>query len=124
MKGHYSIKSTDKRAKYSKNVKCTHPLFSAYTVFTKENKGIGVIQQRFNPTYKYSWWGPIDVKLSNDIFENQKFSEWFFQNAKEPDTEGLFPTIEIRKLMYALGMKPLKKEPWETSFKSQFLQSM
>ena len=124
MKGYYVIKSTDKRPKYSKTVKCNHPLFGAYTLHKEGRVGIGVIQQHFNPTFKYSWWGPVNVRLANDIFESEKFPEWFNQNAKEPDLNGLYPVIEVRKLMYALGMKPLKKERWEISFNSQFLLSM
>lgn len=115
MKGHYQVKSKDRRPKYSKTVKCDHPLFSAYTVFREGKKGLGVIQQKFNPAYRFSWWGPIDMALANDIFESENFSGVFNRLAKEPDEAGIYPTIEVRKLMYALGMKPLKKEFWETS---------
>ena len=115
MKGYYQVKSQDRRPKYSKTVKCNHPLFSAYTVFTKGTIGLGVIQQRFNQNFRYSWWGPIDIGLANDIFESEYFSGAFNRYAKEPDENGLYPTIEVRKLMYALKMKPLKKEAWETT---------
>lgn len=121
MKGHYQVKSTDVRPKYSKTVKCNHPLFAAYTVYEKENRGLGVIQQKFNEKLKFSWWGPIDVRIANDIFESENFPGVFNQFAKDRDLDGLYPVIEVRKLMYALGMKPLKKEFWETSFRSQDL---
>lgn len=115
MKGYYQVKSAELRSKYSKIERCNHPLFSSYTVFVKGKIGLGVIQQRFNSKYRCSWWGPIDAQLSNDIFESEKFSDVFMRFAKEPDEKGMYPAIEVRKLMYALGMKPLKKEVWETS---------
>ena len=124
MKGHYTLKSKDHRPKYSKTVKCNHPLFSAYTVYSKGDLGIGVIQQKFNEKLKCSWWGPVDVALANDIFESENFSEWFNRNAKLPNEDGMYIVMEVRKLMYALGMKPLKKEFWETSIGSQKLHGL
>ena len=37
-------------------------------------------------------------------------------HAKKKDSHGYFPTVTVRQLMWALRMKPLKKERWETSF--------
>ena len=37
-------------------------------------------------------------------------------NAKRKNKDGLYPTVTVRKLMWALRMKPLKKERWETVF--------
>ena len=31
-------------------------------------------------------------------------------------TDGLYPTVTIRQIMWALKMKPLPKQPWETVF--------
>lgn len=31
-------------------------------------------------------------------------------------TNGLYPTVTIRQIMWALKMKPIKKERWETVF--------
>ena len=44
------------------------------------------------------------------------FLEYFRENAKRKNKDGLYPTVTVRKLMWALRMKPLKKERWETVF--------
>lgn len=31
-------------------------------------------------------------------------------------TDGLYPTVTIRQIMWALKMKPLPRERWETCF--------
>ena len=31
-------------------------------------------------------------------------------------TDGLYPTVTIRQIMWALKMKPIKRERWETVF--------
>lgn len=93
--------------------KCEHPLFNRCTLFKQGDLGIAVIQQRFNPKLKISWWDSIDRDLANDIFYNERFKEFFDSNASKMDTDGLYFTIKVRKLMWALRMKPLKREFWE-----------
>lgn len=61
---------------------------------------------------KYFFWSTIDPYLIDDIFAQDKFSEYFKEHAG-PCTDGLYPTVEVRKLMWALSMPPLKKEFWE-----------
>ena len=40
------------------------------------------------------------------------------ENDEEYDalTDGLYPTVTVRQIMWALKMKPIQKERWETVF--------
>lgn len=46
---------------------------------------------------------------------NERFKSVFDEYAEE-SADGLYPTITVRKLMWALKMKPIPKERWETVF--------
>lgn len=39
-----------------------------------------------------------------------------FNKYADAEVKGIFPTITVRQLMWALKMKPLPKERWETVF--------
>lgn len=95
---------------------CDHPYYNRCTLFKIKDKGLAVIQQRFNAKYKLTWWGPIDPWLNDEIFENGRFSKIFSERAAAVGADGLYPTIELRKLMWALRMPPLQKQIWETRF--------
>lgn len=112
MKGYYERKSNSKRALYSVEYQCDHPLYSTCTLFTKGKFGLAVIQKRFNQNLKATWWDAIDPWLANDIFEMPTFDQVFSKRCGVCE-EGLYPVIEVRKLMYELGMKPMRREYWE-----------
>lgn len=95
---------------------CDHPLYDACTLFEFGEKGIAVIQQRFDPKTKHTWWGPIDDQLRDDIYLTPAFEEFCIENASVKDVNGLYFTIPVRRLMHAIGMKPLNKQEWETRF--------
>ena len=40
----------------------------------------------------------------------------FFDRRAGTGTDDLYPTVTIRQIMWALKMKPLPKQPWETVF--------
>ena len=40
----------------------------------------------------------------------------FFDSRAAEGTDGLYPTVTIRQIMWALKMKPIPKHPWETVF--------
>jgi hypothetical protein len=44
-----------------------------------------------------------------------KFKE-FFDNRAGVATDGLYPTVTVRQIIWALKMKPLPRERWETCF--------
>lgn len=74
-----------------------------------------MIQQRFNKITKSTHWSEIDPWLCDDIYKAPGFYEYFKERA-QPSTDGLFPTVTVRQIMWALKMKPLKKQRWETVF--------
>ena len=108
MKYHYEKPNTW-TAKHASVARCNHGLFQYYTLYKKEDKGLAVVQMRWNPDMKIFWWGPIDPWLIDDIYSAPGFDAYFAANAKDEP----YPVIAVRKLMWKLRMKPLPKEPWE-----------
>lgn len=100
---------------YGRIYRCNHPVYNECTVYLIKNKGLAVIQQRYDKSTKRTWWGKIDDYLVDDIYLNPHFKEFFDNRAKASD-DGLYPTVSIRQIMWALKIKPLPREPWETYF--------
>ena len=95
---------------------CDHPYYNACTLYLlPDGKGIAVIQQRFNERLKYTWWDKIDNQINIDISNSSMLDEYLKDNAEYP-IEGIYKTVEVRKLMWALRIPPLKKQSWETRF--------
>ena len=94
---------------------CNHIVYSRCTLFKIQNRGIAVIQQRYNETTKTTMWTEIDEWLNNELYLHPRFKEFFDSRANEC-TDGLYPTVSIRQIMWALKMKPLPKAKWETAF--------
>ena len=95
---------------------CNHPLYSACTLLEKEGRGLAIVQRRFNARLKIFWYGPIESWLVNEIVSNDGFESYFDEHA-ESSRDGLYPTVGIRQLMWALKMKPLRKEWWDSQEK-------
>lgn len=109
-------KPTGKGSARGKTHYCGHPLYDECTLFClPSGKGIAVIQQHFNPSLKYTRWGRIDEKVNIDISAAPGLDEYVEAHGDFP-SEGLYPTVEVRKLMWALKMPPLRKHFWETKF--------
>jgi hypothetical protein len=100
---------------YGTTQSCNHPVYNACTLFIINKKGLSVIQQRFNPENKTTYWDSIDPWLVDDIYLHPNFETFFEERAGEC-RDGLYPTVTIRQLMWGLKMKPLKRERWETCF--------
>lgn len=100
---------------YGKRYLCNHPVYDACTLFEIDGKGLAVIQQRFDPITKSTIWTEIDSCLTDVLYLHAGFKE-FFDNRAGTCTDGLYPTVTIRQLMWALKIKPLPKERWETVF--------
>ena len=94
---------------------CDHLVYSSCTLYLIDNKGLAVIQQRFNSDTKSTWWTEIDPWLVDSLYLNVKFKTFFEKYAGEIK-DGLYPTVTVRQIMWGLKMKPIKKEPWETYF--------
>lgn len=114
MRYHY-VKPDFYASMYGRLYICNHPVYTRCTLFKIENKGLAVIQQRFDPVNKSTWWTEVDPWLTDDLYLNPRFKQFFDSRAKEVEN-GLYPTVTIRQIMWALKMKPIKRERWETVF--------
>lgn len=111
---HYEKPSTY-LSTYGDTYKCDHPIYDQCTLFKMESKGLAVIQQRHNSDDKITWWGEIDPWLTDTLYLHPKFKEYFDERSGEP-IDGLYPTVTIRQIMWALKLKPMPRERWETCF--------
>ena len=114
MRYHYE-KPQYYRVTYGRIHKCKHPVYSYCTLFKIGKYGLAVIQQRFISQNKSTYWSFIDDYLVNTIYLNSRFEEFFYKYAAKSQN-GIYPTVSVRQIMFALKMKPLKREPWETCF--------
>lgn len=103
---------------YGQPYQCDHPLYDVCTLYLIQQKGLAVIQQRFDRRTKHTYWHQIDDCLVDDIYNQQGFYEYFQKHANYP-VRGIYPTVTVRQIMHALRMRPLIKEPWETVFDHQ-----
>lgn len=103
---------------YGKTHTCEHPVYSKCTLFKIGDKGLGIIQQRYEKASKRTWWGELDPWLTDDIYLHPRFKEFFDKRAGKC-TDGLYPTVTVRQIMWALKMKPIARERWETCFDRQ-----
>ena len=94
---------------------CDHPVYNSCTLFLEEERGLAVIQQRFDPETKATFWTEIDDWLTDPLYLHPRFRVFFDSRAAE-GADGLYPTVTIRQIMWALKMKPIPKRPWETVF--------
>ena len=103
------------KAKYSITYECDHPVYSKCTLYKINDRGLAVIQQRYDPGTKRTWWGEIDAWLVDDIYLHPKFKR-FFEERSGVLQNGIYPTVSIRQIMWALKMKPIPRQRWETCF--------
>ena len=97
---------------YGQPITLEHPVYKSGTLYFEKGKGLIVTQKQFNRSTRECCWEALDVGLANDIYISKNFRKYFFDNA----TESEYPIFEVRKLMWALRMKPLPKEDWELYF--------
>lgn len=100
---------------YGSTYFCNHPVYDKCTLYKIGDKGLAVIQQRFDEDLKSTWWGEIDPWLTDPIYLHPKFKE-FFDKRSDIGENGLYPTVTIRQIMWALKLKPIPKKRWETCF--------
>lgn len=114
MRYHYE-KPTIYLSMYGKRYICDHPVYDSCTLFEIGDKGLAVIQQRYDAETKSTFWTEVDAWLTDALYVHPKFKEFFDERAGTC-TDGLWPTVTIRQIMWALKMKPLQKQRWETVF--------
>ena len=114
MRYHYQKPERHSR-NYGETYICDHPVYDRCTLYTIGNKGLAVIQQRYDSRTKSTIWTDIDSWLTDELYLHVRFKDFFDERAEECKN-GLYPTVTIRQIMWGLKMKPLKRERWETCF--------
>lgn len=89
--------------------------YDSCTLYLIEKRGLAVIRQRYDPDTKKTWWTEIDQWLTDQLYLHPNFKE-FFDDHSGPATDGLYPTVTIRQIMWALKMKPIPRERWAICF--------
>lgn len=100
---------------YGETYTCDHPVYDKCTLFRNKDRGLAIIQQRFDADMKSTWWSEIDPWLTDPIYLHPGFKDFFDERSGEA-TDGLYPTVTIRQIMWALKLKPIPRERWETCF--------
>ena len=100
---------------YGESYSCDHPVYDKCTLFRIGEKGLAVIQQRYDSDTKHTYWGEIDPWVTDGLYLHPRFKKFFDERAGEC-VDGLYPTVTVRQIMWALKMKPMKRERWETCF--------
>ena len=100
---------------YGETYICNHPVYDRCTLFKIGRRGLAVVQQRFDDETKSTWWDVVDPWLTDDLYLHPKFKNYFDERASTA-TDGLYPTVTIRQIMWAFKMKPIKRQRWETCF--------
>lgn len=94
--------------------KLDHPLYNSCRLYKiNETMGLAIVQKRFNPKLKVFFYNAPDSWIMDEVIKHPGFADYVFEHAANPDGD-IYPTVTIRQVMYALKMKPLKKEPWES----------
>ena len=60
---------------------CEHPVYSQCTLYRREDKGLAVIQQRFDIQSKSTWWAEVDLWLTDEVYLHPLFGEYFDDRA-------------------------------------------
>lgn len=102
-------------SRYGLTYTCDHPVYDRCTLYLIGDKGLAVIQQEFDDIYKTTRWREIDPWLTDVLYLHPKFKEYFDERSSE-GKDGLYPTVTIRQIMWALKIKPIPKQRWETCF--------
>lgn len=105
---------------YGKRYDCNHAVYDSCTLYLIKDRGLAVIQQRFDPETKRTWWGELDPWLTDELYLHPGFKA-FFDERSGCVADGLYPTVTVRQLMWALKLKPLKRERWETVFDRRYI---
>lgn len=100
---------------YGSTYECDHPVYNKCTLFTIGDKGLAIIQQRFDQDTKTTRWTDIDPWLTDTLYLHPNFKH-FFDKRSGDCVDGLYPTVTIRQIMWGLKLKPIARERWETCF--------
>lgn len=93
MKYHYT-KPTEYSSMYGQLYECNHPAYNHCTLYLIGDKGLAVIQQRYDKKSKCTWWSEIDRCLTDVLYLHSKFKSVFDKYASAP-MNGLYPSIKM-----------------------------
>ena len=62
---------------YDNTYICDRPVYDRRTLYQIDNKGLAVIQQRYDQETKTTWWSEIDPWLTDTLYLHPKFKEFF-----------------------------------------------
>ena len=84
-------------AMYADTYVCNHPVYKVCTLFKINEKGLAVIQQRYDPDTKTIYWSSIATWLA-ELYLHENI-EYFFNERVGKPIDGLYPTVTIRQIM-------------------------
>ena len=93
---------------YGERYICEHPVYNSCTLYRIEERGLAVIQQRFDSETKSTWWSEVDPWITDALYLHPGFREYFFRknDGKPYSIDG----ISKRKKRISLYEKPLNFE--------------
>lgn len=96
MRYHYE-KPNNYSSFYGKRYSCNHPVYDMCTLYLIRDRGLAVIQQRFDPETKSAWWGEIDPWLIDALYLHPGFKQFFDERALELVRTGyILPLRSVR----------------------------
>ena len=119
MRYHYD-KPTIYFSNYGEIYSCNHPAYDKCTLYLIGDKGLAVIQQRFDQSKKCTYWTEIDPWLTDVLYLHPKFKQYFDERSDKVQ-DGLYPTVTVRQIMWALKINPIPRERWETCFDCRYI---
>jgi len=119
MRYHYKIPKTYK-SNYGELYICDHPVYDRCTLYKISNKGLAIIQQRYDEYTKSTIWTEIDPWLTDVLYLHENFKEYFDERSGKCKN-GIYPTVTVRQIMWALKIKPIKRKRWETCFDRRYV---
>lgn len=60
---------------YGETYHCNHPVYDRCTLYKIHNKGLAIIQQRYNPKTKSTRWSEIDSWLTDMLYLHPQFKK-------------------------------------------------
>ena len=64
-------------AKYCFIYVCDHPIYTKSTLYLIYDKGLSVIQQRYDKESKHTWWSDLDPWIIDDLYLHSNFKDVF-----------------------------------------------
>lgn len=58
---------------YGQRYCCDHPVYNHCTLFLVGERGLAVIQQRYDPETKHTFWAEVDEWLTDPLYLHPRF---------------------------------------------------